>query len=282
MVWFPEVTALLGEQMAVEFLIQRDDLTHAMKPFFRRRPGGADKPEFVEIRAHGTEAEFVTADFVSTATVEVAASGCARVPFGFFETLFRRPQNLAWTSEGKLAIRIDQGEFQAGATRFAHPDVIIPTADKPTPNDNDLPRIRMAFTRDIHPHPELSPKRDEVFVQLMKKAVDGEVPVYFAAIPLAHCIPADVDYRPDQHPVGKQAIQATAQEGAKGNFTKMIVYPRGAWFVVADDYIPLFAALLGNPDYVPCWVLGKPEADYARDIQGPIDAEGVREVFGLK
>lgn len=134
----------------------------------------------------------------------------------------------------------------------------------------------------LHPHPELTPKRDETFMHLAERAIKCEVPVYFAAIPLRCCVPFDVDYRPDRHPVGKQAIRSTALEGAKGNFTKMIVYPRGAWFVVADDYIPLFAALLGNPDDVPCWVLGKPDADYASQIQGPIDAEGVREVFELR
>ena len=146
-------------------------------------------------------------------------------------------------------------------------------------NSNDIRRVPL---KELQPHPELTPKRDETFMQLAEKAVKGEVPVYFAAIPLRHCVPFDVDYRPDRHPVGKQALQSTAQEGAKGNFTNMIVYPRGAWFVVADDYIPLFAALLGNPDDVPCWVLGKPDDDYARQVQGPIDAEGVREIFGIK
>jgi hypothetical protein len=142
--------------------------------------------------------------------------------------------------------------------------------------------IRPVPLKELQPHPELTPKRDDTFMQLAEKAIKGEVPLYFAAVPLAHCVPFDMDYRPDRHPVGKKAIQSAAHDGAKGNFTKMIVYPRGAWFVVADDYIPLFAALLGNPDYVPCWVLGKPDADYAKDIQGPIDGEEVREIFGLK
>lgn len=141
--------------------------------------------------------------------------------------------------------------------------------------------IRRVSTKDLHFLPDLTPKRDETFMQLAEKALRGEVPVYFAAVPLAQCVPYDMEYRPDKHPVGKEAIQTTAQDWKKGKFTHMTVYPRGAWFVVADDYIPLFAALLGNPDYVPCWVLGKPEVDYARDIQGPIDAQGVRQIFGL-
>ncbi|MFN7936527.1 MAG: hypothetical protein U0R19_24610 [Bryobacteraceae bacterium] len=45
-----------------------------------------------------------------------------------------------------------------------------------------------------------------------------------------------------------------------------------------DDYIPLFAALSGSPDYVPRWVFGKPDNNLARDVQGPIATE---EIPGL-
>jgi hypothetical protein len=105
--------------------------------------------------------------------------------------------------------------------------------------------------------------------------------VYFATIPFALCVPFDLDYRPDKHAVGKQAIEATAQEWAAGKYSQMVVYQRGAWFVVADDYIPLFAALRGNPTYVPCWVLGKPDAEYTKDVQGPIAVKEVQKILGL-
>ncbi len=53
---------------------------------------------------------------------------------------------------------------------------------------------------DIHSLPDLTPKHDERFSALLQGAVSGDVPVYFAAVPLALCVPFDLDYRPDLHP----------------------------------------------------------------------------------
>jgi len=126
--------------------------------------------------------------------------------------------------------------------------------------------------------PGLSPKMDQHFLNLLESAVAGTTPVYFAAVPLALCVPYDLDYRPDLHPVGEAAIQEAVSRAERGDFGKIITYQRGAWFVVSDDYIPLFAALLGLPDYVPCWVLEKPHSDLVRDVQGPIRATDVQRL----
>lgn len=123
---------------------------------------------------------------------------------------------------------------------------------------------------DIHSLPDLTPKHDDRFSALFKGAVSGEVPIYFAAVPLAICVPFDLDYRPDLHRLGGQVITQVFDAWSNGQFQSLIVYQRGKWFVVSDDYIPLFATLRGRPDYVPCWVLGKPDSDLVRDVQGPI------------
>lgn len=141
--------------------------------------------------------------------------------------------------------------------------------------------IRRVSVDELHLLPDLTPKDDEVFMRLLDDALKGRLPVYFAAIPLALCVPFDLDYRPDLHPIGKQAIQAAFERGPKGALPPLIVYPRGAWFVVSDDYISLFAALRGGPDFVPCWVVGKPDAEYARDIQGPIAVEELPKALGV-
>ncbi len=133
----------------------------------------------------------------------------------------------------------------------------------------------------LHNHPDLTPKQDDHLVALMEGAVRGEVPVYFAAVPLSLCIPFGPDYRPELHRVGAEAIDQTIEAWQKGKFAKLVVYQRGVWFVVADDYIPLFAALRGRPDYVPCWVLGKPAGGLVKDVQGPIAPADVPELFGL-
>jgi hypothetical protein len=134
--------------------------------------------------------------------------------------------------------------------------------------------------KDIHSLPNLTPKHDERFSALLTGAVSGEVPVYFAAVPLAICVPFDPDYRPDLHPVGEQAISQMIEAGIRGQFQKLFVYQRGKWFVVSDDYITLFAALRGQPDYVPCWVLGKPDSGLVRDVQGPIASGDVPKLLG--
>jgi hypothetical protein len=134
---------------------------------------------------------------------------------------------------------------------------------------------------EIHTIPELTPKRDQRLSELMEGALQGKVRVYFAAVPLALCVPFDLDYRPDQHPIGASAIRETSEQWGKGQFQNLLTYQRGAWFVIADDYIPLFSALSGMPDYVPCWVLGEPDSDYVKDVQGPLALGDVPGIFGM-
>ncbi len=133
---------------------------------------------------------------------------------------------------------------------------------------------------ELHSLPGLTPKLDGTFGELINKAAEGSVDVYFAAVPLVLCIPYDVDYRPDKHPVGRIAIDQEKKNCHEGNFANLHVYQRGAWFVVSDDYIPLFAALEGNPDYLPCFIYGKPDSKFVIDVQGPIAVEDVREMLG--
>jgi len=61
----------------------------------------------------------------------------------------------------------------------------------------------------------------------------------------------------------------------------MIAYPRGKWFVIADDYIRLFAAQRGRRESVICWILGKPDNELVRDLRGPIALEDVPKALGM-
>ena len=112
--------------MAIEFSIDREDLMRALKPFFgAKKHAKSAALDCVDIKAQENEVEFITTGFSSSVKAEVASSGCARFPYALFETLFRKPQKLAWTSAGRLSIRITEGQIQAGATTFNHPDVSI-------------------------------------------------------------------------------------------------------------------------------------------------------------
>lgn len=89
------------------------------------------------------------------------------------------------------------------------------------------------------------------------------------------------NYRPDIHLAGEVAIQLTMQHWQNGNIPKLIVYPRGIWFMEPDDYIALFASLRSQPDYLSCRILGKPENDLVKDAQRPIDQRGVKRILGF-
>lgn len=144
---------------------------------------------------------------------------------------------------------------------------------------DDHERIRVA---DLHVSPDLCPRRDDHFARLLERALANEVPVYFAAIPLAWCVPYDIDYRPDLHPAGAAAIEQAVRDARAQKFPPLIVYPRGVWFVVADDYIPLFAALRGRPEYVPGLILGEPpQAVGLADLQGPLAPDVARRALGV-
>ncbi len=110
--------------------------------------------------------------------------------------------------------------------------------------------------QNIQIDPTLNPKRGDEWMRLADFCLKGELPVYYASVPLVLCVPFDLNYRPDLHPAGRRSIDAMKEEWANQRFHRLIVYPRGRWFVISDDYIQLFAALEGRPDYLPCWVSG--------------------------
>ena len=94
-------------------------------------------------------------------------------------------------------------------------------------------------------------------------------------------MPFDLYYQPDEQPVGEAAICHAFEQAKAGSFPKMFAYQRGAWFVVSDDYVSLFAAMARLPDYVPCWVLGRPDSKLVKDVQGPIDPASVKSLLGF-
>jgi hypothetical protein len=141
-------------------------------------------------------------------------------------------------------------------------------------------RVVKVPTEELRTIPDLVPRRDDTFINLVQAAVRGEVPVYLAAVPLAFCVPFDLDYRPDLHPVGAAAIRSVMEEPELR--AAMIAYPRGKWFIISDDYIRLFAALRRPADSVMCWILGEPDNDLVGVVQGPLALAEVPRALGLE
>ena len=77
-------------------------------------------------------------------------------------------------------------------------------------------KVERVDAGELRVDPGLCPGEDERFDRLFEQAMKGMIPVYFAAVPLGLCIPADPDYRPDKHPVGAAAIQAALEAKCPG------------------------------------------------------------------
>lgn len=147
---------------------------------------------------------------------------------------------------------------------------------------NQKKQFKRVPVSDLKVDLRLAPKRDQKFVELLQRAIRGEVPVYFAQVPLLLCVPFDLDHRSDLNTVTASAVRQIAGQIRRHQMPNLFVYPRGKWFVVADDYLPFFAAIEERLD-VPCWVLGAIENPLVEKIQGPINPKAFRtEVLGWK
>jgi len=142
-------------------------------------------------------------------------------------------------------------------------------------------RIVTTNVSEIHEMPGLTPPKDAMFTYLFSKAAEGNLPVYFAAVPRSLVRPFFAEYDPRRHPIGRQAVDAKKKDWLAGKSSNMWVYPDGSTYVMSDDYITFFAAEEGQPDFLPCFILGETEDSRIKDIQGPIQVSDVRKAFGV-
>src|SRR6266536_1466783 len=110
---------------------------------------------------------------------------------------------------------------------------------------------------ELHDMIFLTPPKDVVMIYLMSRAATGHLPVYFAAIPIELVRPFSTEYDPRRHRVGRQAVDAKKEDWLAGRFSKMWVYPDASSYVMSDDYITFYAAQEGQPDFLPCFILGE-------------------------
>lgn len=143
------------------------------------------------------------------------------------------------------------------------------------------PERRLVRPDQLTVNPDWKPPSDPVFRHLLEEATSGAIPVYFAAIPPARILRYQAAFRPELTKDGDKVVRAIMDEWRQGGFLPIWVYPKGDLFVASDDYFTLAAAERGEPDFLPCWVLGRPSDTIAKDVQGPITPEGVRKMLGL-
>lgn len=126
---------------------------------------------------------------------------------------------------------------------------------------------------------ELTPPNDPVFQYLLQQAANGSIPVYFTGIPLTRLRRFDDHFRPEKQPNVSIVVEAISRDWRAGRMRYMWVYPLDSEYIVADDYITFASIEKGNPDLVPCWVLGCPTGDGVEQVRGPIEVKTVKEML---
>jgi hypothetical protein len=126
-----------------------------------------------------------------------------------------------------------------------------------------------------------NPPRDAVLDYLLREALSGGVPVYLAAVPLARLRRFSDDFRPERTPDGGRVVQAIFEQWHADTPPRMWVYRRGDVFMVSDDYFTLAAAERGQPDLVPCWILGPVSEADLQDLRGPVQPHALRKLLGV-
>ena len=127
----------------------------------------------------------------------------------------------------------------------------------------------------------LVPRTDDIFVNLLGRAVTGEVPVYFAIIPRPLVRPFDTTCNVAAHPAGEAAIKNAMSDLIASEYHFAWVYPHRGAYVLSNDYVIWAAAERGNVEFLPCWVLGFPAVQGAVGVSGPVEPSVVRLILEL-
>ena len=128
---------------------------------------------------------------------------------------------------------------------------------------------------------QFKPPIDPTFNKLIELAAAGDLYVYFAAIPPAKIRPYSNEFVFREQPHGEEIVNSILKQVLAGEMDppRIWVYESGDGFIMSDDYASYESFLIGKPDAVGCYVLGKPTLSCAQSVQGPINA---RQALGLE
>ena len=136
--------------------------------------------------------------------------------------------------------------------------------------------------KNVQPHPALIPKKDPAFISLFKLAMSGDIPTYFAHIPLRLIRPFDERFLPQhRHPEGQIGVRIMTSLINEDKAPAVWVYPKDGVFVLSDDYHAYEAYRAEQVEYVPWYVMGDPTAAEVKIIKGPLMVKELLAAMGI-
>ncbi len=111
-----------------------------------------------------------------------------------------------------------------------------------------------------------NPPKDDIFLDLYKKAYKGEIPVYWGMISIEGINPYS-NYRPE---VSTEYIDNIHQKIKSGVLPFIYVYPKNEIYIMSDDYNLYYVYLFSGYKKIPCYILGEPGEKYVSDQIGPV------------
>jgi len=141
--------------------------------------------------------------------------------------------------------------------------------------------IKMINVKDIKPYPGMEPKKDSNFIKIFKLAITGEIPTYYAKVPIHLIQLFDQRFLLKDKPGREKAIRHLGHSIDQQEGPAVWVYPKDGMFILSDDYFAYQAYRATNAEFLPCFIMGNAPMTGLETVEGPLSREEVCNALGL-
>lgn len=127
------------------------------------------------------------------------------------------------------------------------------------------------------------PPDDRLFQDLLRRAVQGEIPAYGVVIDTQRVVIRRrfEHHRPENTDVGEKIIRSMWNGWKSGKRTQPWLYVWDGEYTIADDYFWIALIERGKPRTVAAQVLGEPLEIGLVEKVGPLDVDDVQRMLGF-